>query len=325
MIYVYVLLLLSVDTFGYTKSVPKIFWCLVSANLSDHTGTLTAMTELFYRSAGATLGKTAKNSYLCRLTFCTKQNMSDFILTIIGIGGSTLLGAVLGFFIRKVPHRLNDSIIGFCAGIMMAAAIVGLILPAFGMYDSWAEKIIPIVGVFCGAALLTVLDKVTPHLHRLTGMEPEQHCNNERLDRTLLFVLAIALHKLPEGMSAGVGFADGGTAQMATNAVNVAIAISLQNIPEGMVIISPLLLAGVGYRRTFCIAVIVSLLEIAGVLIGYYLGSISVVLLPFMLAFSGGAMLYVVSDEMIPESHAHGYQKAATFALIAGFVLMLLI
>lgn len=251
--------------------------------------------------------------------------MSAFVLTIIGIGASTLLGSILGFFVRRVPHRVHDSIIGLCAGIMMAAAVVGLILPSIDYYPTFPARLIPIVGVFCGAAFLTVLDKITPHLHRLTGMESEVHKNNQQLNRTLLFVLAIALHKVPEGMSAGVGFAEGGTAEMVANAVDVAIAISLQNIPEGMVIISPLLLAGVSYGRTFFIALSISMLEMVGVLAGYYLGSISVVLLPFMLAFSGGAMLYVVSDEMIPESHAHGYQKPATFALIAGFVLMLLI
>ena len=105
----------------------------------------------------------------------------------------------------------------------------------------------------------------------------------------------------------------------------MAIAISLQNVPEGMVIISPLLLAGVSHVRAGIIAFAIGMLEVLGVFTGYFLGSLSVVVLPLMLALAGGAMLYVVSDEMIPESHAHGYQKQATYALIAGFVLMLLI
>ena len=134
--------------------------------------------------------------------------------------------------------------------------------------------------------------------------------------------MAIAIHKFPEGLAAGVGF--GGECS-ASNAVDVAIAISLQNIPEGMVVIAPLLMAGVSRLRTFFIAVAIGLLEVAGVFAGYYLGNLSEPVLPLALALSGGAMLYVVSDEMIPESHAHGFQKQATYALVAGFVVMLLI
>lgn len=141
------------------------------------------------------------------------------------------------------------------------------------------------------------------------------------LNRVLLFVMAIAIHKFPEGMAAGVGF--GG--ETTGDPISVALAISLQNVPEGMVVISPLLLAGVSRLRTLAIAIAIGLLEVVGVYFGYTLGSISMSVLPFMLALSGGAMLYVVSDEMIPESHAHGFEKEATYALLAGFVLMLII
>jgi ZIP family zinc transporter len=105
----------------------------------------------------------------------------------------------------------------------------------------------------------------------------------------------------------------------------IAGGIALQNIPEGMVIISPLLVAGVSRIRTFAIAIAIGILEVAGVFTGYYLGGISEHFLPFMLALSGGAMLYVVSDEMIPESHTHGYEKAATYALLSGFIIMMML
>ena len=247
--------------------------------------------------------------------------MSPIVLTAIGVGGSTLLGSLLGFGIKDVSHRANDSITGLCAGIMLSAAVLGLLSPAFGMVEGWIGLWKPLLGVVAGALLLNVLDAVAPHLHHLTGTEQEEHHNNQSLNKVLLFVMAIALHKFPEGMAAGVGF--GG--EHIDNAVSVAVAISLQNVPEGMVIISPLLLAGVSRWRTLLIALTIGLLEVAGVWCGYGLGDLSSAVLPFMLALAGGAMLYVVSDEMIPESHAHGYQKQATYALLAGFVLMLII
>ena len=133
--------------------------------------------------------------------------------------------------------------------------------------------------------------------------------------------MAIALHKLPEGIAAGVGFNSADT----TDAWAVSLGIALQNIPEGMVIISPLLLAGVSKTRTLIISLAIAMLEVIGVWIGYVAGGISERMLPAMLAFAGGAMLYVVSDEMIPETHAHGYQKQATYALLIGFMTLMFI
>ena len=247
--------------------------------------------------------------------------MNDIILTAIGVGGSTAIGALLGFFIKGLSHKAGDTIVGLCAGIMLAASVLGLIVPAFELVLGWAGVWIPCLGVVLGVALLNALDSLTPHLHNITGMDQEEHINNQHLNRVLLFVMAIALHKFPEGMAAGVGFGGEGS----SDAVSVAIAISLQNVPEGMVVISPLLLAGVSHLRTIAIAIAIGLLEVLGVFVGYVLGGLSATVLPLMLALSGGAMLYVVSDEMIPESHTHGFQKHATYALIAGFVLMLLI
>ena len=128
--------------------------------------------------------------------------------------------------------------------------------------------------------------------------------------------MAIALHKLPEGIAAGVGF----NAAESNDAWAVTLGIALQNIPEGMVIIAPLLLAGVSKMRTLIISLSIAMLEVIGVWIGYGIGAISEVLLPVMLSFAGGAMLYVVSDEMIPETHSHGYEKQATFSLVIGYV-----
>ena len=228
---------------------------------------------------------------------------------------ASVIGSLIGLTFKGLSHKANDIIMGFCAGIMLAASVVGLILPATDMATGggWWQVAI---GVLLGAIFLNLLDNITPHLHRITGLEPESHNNNAQINKVLLFVLAIALHKLPEGIAAGVGFNHVDD----SSAWSVTLGLAVQNIPEGMVVISPLLLAGVNRWRTFFISLAIGLLEIIGVWIGYGLGAISIVMLPIMLAFVGGAMLYVISDEMIPETHAHGYHKAATFALLIGFM-----
>ena len=131
--------------------------------------------------------------------------------------------------------------------------------------------------------------------------------------------MAIAIHNLPEGIAAGVGFGSGNEAQ----ALFIAGGIALQNIPEGMVIIGPMLAAGVSPKKTLVCALLTGVVEVVGTLIGYFAVSFSAAILPFALAFAGGTMIYVVSDEMIPETHAHGCQRGATYALLVGFCLML--
>mgnify|MGYP003288664238 CR=1 FL=1 len=246
--------------------------------------------------------------------------MNPVWISALGLCGSTLLGAGLGFFFKNIPHKWSDAIMGFCAGVMLSAAILGLILPSAELCGEGKMWIV-VAGVLVGALFLNLLDLLTPHLHSITGLEPEQHKGNASINKVMLFVLAIALHKLPEGIAAGVGF----NAEDISNAWSVTIGISIQNVPEAMVIIAPLLLAGVSRTRTVIISLCIGLLEIVGIWIGYALGGISQMLLPAMLAFAGGSMLYVVSDEMIPETHSHGHQKAASFALLIGFLFMLLV
>ncbi len=242
--------------------------------------------------------------------------MTQVWISAAGLCGATVVGSVIGFFIKELPHKWNDTVLGYCAGIMLAASTLGLIVPAFDYSTPWW---VVALGVIAGALFLNVLDFVTPHLHHITGLDEAEHHHNASLNRILLFVMAIALHKLPEGMAAGVSVNDEGNYSWA-----VSMGIALQNIPEGMVVIAPLLLAGVRPLRTFVIAIAIGLLEVVGVLVGYGLGNTSEVMLPIMLGFAGGAMLYVTSDEMIPETHAHGYQKQATYALLVGFLTLLL-
>ena len=246
--------------------------------------------------------------------------MQQLLISAAGLCGATMLGSVLGFFIKELPHKWNDTILGYCAGIMLAASTMGLIVPAFETAGEGMPWWFIVVGVMAGAFFLNVIDLVTPHMHTLTGLDSEEHINNASLNKVMLFILAIAIHKFPEGIAAGVSMNGGETASWA-----VTLGIAFHNIPEGMVIIAPLLLAGVSHARTFIISLAIGLLEVVGVLVGYGLGTISTSLLPVMLGFAGGAMLYVTSDEMIPETHAHGYQKQATYALLLGFMSMLLL
>lgn len=242
------------------------------------------------------------------------------LISAAALCAATVVGSLAGLAIKRLSHKWNDILLGYCAGVMLAAAFSGLILPASDMVSGAGSAWI-VLGVLLGAATLNLLDKLTPHLHHITGLEKESHLHNARINKTLLFVLAIALHKLPEGMAAGVGF----NAETSADAWTVSFAIALQNIPEGMVVISPLLLAGVNRFRSFAIALAIGLLEVAGVMFGFLAGGISEKLLPLMLSLAGGAMLFVVSDEMIPETHAHGFHKQATFALLLGIITMLLV
>lgn len=243
--------------------------------------------------------------------------MEIVLLTSLGVGGATVVGAVAGLLFKHISHRFSDIVLSFAAGIMLAAAILGLVLPSLE-YGGKYGLAVTVAGIFAGALCLNLIDRLVPHLHRLMGTDTEPHSNAD-LNKVLLFVLAIAIHNLPEGIAAGVGFGSGDNA----GALVIAGGIALQNIPEGMVIIAPMLAAGVSPRKTFICAVFTGLIEVIGTLAGYFAVSISSAVLPFALAFAGGTMLYVISDEMIPETHAHGSERGATYALLVGFAVML--
>jgi ZIP family zinc transporter len=241
------------------------------------------------------------------------------LLTALGVGGATVFGALLGFAFKKISHKFSDIVLAFAAGVMLAAAVIGLILPSLE-YGGKFGLLVTVAGIFCGALCLNLLDRLVPHLHRLSGVDQEAHPGQSaQLSKVLLFVMAIAIHNLPEGIAAGVGFGTGNDGE----AITIAAGIALQNIPEGMVIIAPMLAAGMKPVRTFCIAMLTGIVEVLGTLLGYFAVTISTAILPFALAFAGGTMLYVISDEMIPETHAHGSERGATYSLLAGFALML--
>ncbi len=244
--------------------------------------------------------------------------MELVLLTALGVGGATVIGALVGFIFKNISHRFSDIVLSFAAGVMLAAAVLGLIMPSLE-YGGRFGVVITVVGIFVGAACLNLIDKVVPHLHKMMGTDMEQHKNAD-LSKVLLFVAAIAIHNLPEGIAAGVGFGAGDASQ----ALLIAGGIALQNIPEGMVIIGPMLAAGVTPQKTFVAAMLTGVVEVVGTMIGYFAVSVASTILPFALSFAGGTMLYVISDEMIPETHAHGSQRGATYALLVGFCLMLI-
>lgn len=246
--------------------------------------------------------------------------MQYALLTALGVGGATIIGACIGFLVKDIPHKYNDAILSFAAGVMLAAATVGLIQPAIemgGRHGIW----VVVAGIFVGALFLVFCDRFTPHLHNLAGLDSEQHRGNENVDKIMLFVLAIAIHNLPEGLAAGVAAGQGDSG----NSLTVTLGIIIQNVPEGMIVISPLIAAGVSKGRAFALAAFTGVIEIIGTMIGYFAVSISIVILPFALAFAGGTMLYVVGDEMIPETHSHGFERMATYSMLAGFVLILVV
>ena len=242
--------------------------------------------------------------------------MDLVLLTALGVGGSTVFGAAIGFLFKKMSHKFSDLVLSFAAGVMLAAAVIGLIIPSLE-YGGKFGVLVTIGGIFAGALALSLIDKLVPHLHKLAGGDGESHQNRD-ISRVLLFVIAIAIHNLPEGIAAGVGFGSGDTA----GALIIAGGIALQNIPEGMVIIAPMLSSGIKPKKTFLIAAFTGLIEVVGTFIGYFAVSVSSAVLPFALAFAGGTMLYVISDEMIPETH-HGNERGATWALLVGFSVML--
>ncbi|MCI6831903.1 MAG: ZIP family metal transporter, partial [Clostridiales bacterium] len=153
--------------------------------------------------------------------------MQLVLLTALGVGGATIIGSVIGFLFKEISHAFSDIVLSFAAGVMLAAAVLGLILPSVESGGK-AGLIVTITGIFAGAFCLNLIDKLVPHLHRLVGTDTEEH-HNANLSKVLLFVTAIAIHNLPEGIAAGVGFGSGDTAQ----AMVIAGGIALQNIPEG--------------------------------------------------------------------------------------------
>ncbi len=236
--------------------------------------------------------------------------MSPVLWAALGIGGSTLIGTACGFLFNRVTPLWNDLVTALAAGIMLAAATFGLFVPAMEMAcGPWNWTMIP-VGALCGTALLRAVGFSS---QRLGGSTKLFHHHPE-----LLFVLAIAVHKFPEGMAGGIGL----NGANATAAWMVVGGIALQNFPEGVVMIPPLLNAGVRRKQAACIALATGVLNAAGVFAGALWGHLAQGLLPFTLAFAGGAMLDVIITNMIPRAINAQQLRQGGFIVMCGFLFM---
>ena len=250
------------------------------------------------------------------------------------VGGSvaalaTALGTVPVMFSQRLSERVQDALFGFGAGVMLAACAFSLIIPGLeaarmqGMAGGgpWAAGSIIGASILLGGAALMLMDKLLPHEHFIKGREGMDGHAVRKLRRTWLFVIAIALHNLPEGLAIGVGYA--GNDGLRGNALATGIAI--QDVPEGLVVAVALL--GAGYRRWVAVVLgmATGLVEPLGAVLGAAVIGWSASLLPWGLGFAAGAMLFVISHEIIPESHRKGHEAFATSGLMLGFVLMMLL
>lgn len=244
--------------------------------------------------------------------------MQFVLLTALGVGGATMLGAVLGFWLQPLVQRYDAVVLGFGGGVMLGSTVWGLVEPAVAYGGKYAV-FVTIMGVFCGVVVLTVLSRLLPPL---PGEVVEDAVSaHGHGGRVLLLVPAIALHNLPEGIAAGVGFATENVGQ----ALFIAGGIALQNLPEGMVIIAPMLAAGISRGKTLLLACLTGLVEVIGALVGYAAALSIGLLLPFSLSFAGGCMLLVICREVVPEMQAGEEKNAPVVALVCGFCLMLVI
>lgn len=236
-------------------------------------------------------------------------------ITALGVGGATVIGGLIGFLLEKFTEKHSKIIMSFAAGVMLSTSVFNLILPSAYSGDL-KSLILSVFGVFSGAFCVSFLEKAVKKSTAKLSIN-----NNEKINKILLFVAAIAIHNFPEGIAAGVGFGTGNI----SDALIVAGSIALQNIPEGMVVIAPMLSVGISRLKTFLIAVVTAVSEIAGTLFGYFAVTISNEILPFALSFAGGTMLYVICSDMIPESQSITNKNKVSYSLIIGFSLMIII
>jgi ZIP family zinc transporter len=247
-----------------------------------------------------------------------------------GTLGSLLagLGTGVGAFgivlMRRRPSpRTEDAMLSAAAGVMLAATFFSLLLPALDRADVLIGHRLGAVGMVAGGLLLGALGlylvhRYVPHEHFLLGKEGP---DSKRLERIWLFVIAITLHNFPEGMAVGVGFGGGDVG----NGVSLAIGIGLQNVPEGFAVAISLLSIGYAPRTAFWVAMLTGLVEPVGGAIGAAAVSLAEPLMPAILGVAAGAMLFVISDEIIPETHRRGYETVATFSLLGGFAVMMVL
>ncbi len=253
----------------------------------------------------------------------TSPAIGKATIATLGTAAATAMGALPVFFARRVSERASDTMLGFGAGVMLAATAFSLILPGIEAAEVMSGNRLLAAGVVAlaltgGGLIMLAMDKSVPHEH--FGIRKDRF-TGANIKRVWLFVAAIALHNLPEGLSVGVGFGNGDVA----SGIPLAVGIGIQNVPEGLVVALALVAAGYSAGFSAAVAAATGLLEPLGGLLGAGIVSASAAALPWGLGFAAGAMLFVVSHEIIPESHRKGHERHATLGLIAGFVLMMVL
>lgn len=240
----------------------------------------------------------------------------------------TALGSAMVFFMKKeMNKKLEKMLLGFAAGVMIAASVWSLLIPAIEMAEqkggiSWMP---PAVGFLLGMGFLLLLDTLTPHLH-YTDEKPEGI--PAQLKKTTMLVLAVTLHNIPEGMAVGVTFAgvlSENTMMTLTGAFALSVGIAIQNFPEGAIISMPLKSQGLSRKRAFFYGAMSGIVEPIAALITILLTGLVVPLLPYLLSFAAGAMIYVVVEELIPEAQAGEHSNISTVGVAVGFVLMMIL
>lgn len=253
--------------------------------------------------------------------------LRDTPIVYLGLAASLLAGAATGLgalpvlFTRNISQRAQNAMMGFGAGVMLAATSFSLVIPGVeaAYVDTGSEPVAALIvtaGMLLGGVFLWFSDRYSPHEHFIKGPEG---ADPRGLKRVWLFIIAITLHNFPEGLAVGVGFGGGDI----EGGLALAVGIGLQNIPEGLVVALALLVEKYPLGKALLIPLLTGLVEPIGGVIGAGVVTISRPVLPWGLAFAAGAMLFVISDEIIPESHRKGFEKEATFGVMVGFVLMM--
>ena len=235
----------------------------------------------------------------------------------------TALGAAFVFFIKRdMPELLQKALLGFASGVMVAASVWSLIIPAIEMGEGSAAVIPPVIGLLAGFAFLLLIDYITPHIH----INGEAEGPKSRLSRTAKLTLAVTIHNFPEGMAVGVAIAGGLAADFnIAGALALSLGIAIQNVPEGAIISMPLRAEGNSRLKSFCIGALSGIVEPIGGGIVLLLATSILGIMPYMLAFAAGAMLYVVVEELIPEYSRGKHSNIGTIGFALGFALMMVL
>ena len=245
--------------------------------------------------------------------------MQMVLLTALGVGGATVFGSVLGFLFKKISHRFSDIVLSFAAGVMLCAAVTGLILPSLE-YKSFSPLFMTVAGIFCGAMCLNFFDRLVPHLHRISGVDTEEHPGqSEKLNKILLFVMAIAIHNFPEGIATFTAGLNDPTMGLA-----IAAAVAIHNIPEGIAVSVPIFYATESRKKAFLWSLLSGLAEPLGALVAWLVLAplMTPTLLGCVLTGVAGIMVYISLDELLPAAREYGEAHTAIAGVVVGMMIM---